>query len=116
MYVEGREPSERARSYHTARRPGPRLHERPGIAVAAPVLGEAAVVGERLRADEKSLLLVGGEEIGERSREPALHEALQIVHHLLGKRLPRIVPDDGAELELGVEAEPVAGPVGQVWR
>ena len=71
--------------------------------------------GEGLGADVEGLLLVSVEKIGERLGQAVLHEALEILQHGLRKQLAGLVPDDGAELHVGVEGQAVIDGVDQAF-
>ena len=74
-------------------------------------MGEAALVHDGLGAGEEGIAFEGCEEAGEGIGDAGAEELLHVHEVFVGHAFAGEVPDDGAELELGVEAEAVVdGP------
>src|SRR5581483_8887131 len=86
-------------------------YQRPGVAPAGAVDREAPLAHEGAASREERLTLEGVEEAGEVVGDPGLDEAFDVGEQVVGDRFPAELPDHRAQLELGMEAEPVVDRV-----
>src|SRR5262245_19012961 len=87
--------------------PGSVSDGRPRVALPCPFRGKAPDLREPPRPRQQRCAFRLFEQLRQRRRQARLHEAPEVVAQTVWKRLAGEVPDDGAQLGVGVEAETV---------